>query len=191
MAKAFYVFRAHYLIALPTAGYSAVHAARAVVCEDALADASVSEFRSIWRGAAIKLKTAGNGRATQQLAVASLTSSRSPAEVADLSDKKMFLLNELLIRSFVLEFPHKTDEPLLIAKEQIEHSRLFVRVGHEYFEYVERLVLNVRTPVTKKRHHYLEVVRRRNEPRHYCKIGTIEQQLPEELHGLAFGDIII
>jgi hypothetical protein len=34
----------------------------------------------------------------------------------------------------------------MIAKEQIEHSRLFVRVGHEYFEYVERLVLNVRTP---------------------------------------------
>ena len=80
----------------------------------------------------------------------------------------------------VVEILEENKQFVLIPSEDDFDLRWFLRVCDKYFEYMERLKLNVLALITEEVHHHLEVGIVRNVARHDAEVGTIQKYLAEE-----------
>jgi hypothetical protein len=117
---------------------------------------------------------------------------RDRGHVANLLDQELSLVDELFVVCPILEKVGKESKKLIAVHEKnFLDSNGFVRVGNKDLEYVEPLVLNHFPIIAQEVHAYFEVLATINISSHYAIVGTIQQDLTQELNRLTFGHVTV
>lgn len=102
-------------------------------------------------------------------------------ELFDLFDQKTLFFFKLFVLFVVLEVTEKGNEPLLVLEQDIQDVLWLVGVGYKHFKDMEGFELDVFALVSQQSHHSLQVIDVANIAGHHVEVGTIEQQLSQEL----------
>lgn len=117
---------------------------------------------------------------------------RRRRHVPNLLDQKLPLINKLLIIGPILQKMRQEMQQLLpVHNQDLLHGDRLIGVGHKDFKDVEALVLYHLAVVAQQVHADLEVLAAVHVGGHDVVVGAVEQDLAEELDGLALGHVAV
>ncbi len=90
-----------------------------------------------------------------------------------------------------MELGQKVNQLILIPQQDIQDGFWLIGIGHEHFEHVEGLKLDVASLLLQHVHHELEVVGIGNIFGHHREVVPVEQELAQQLEGLPPSHIVV